>query len=878
MSGGPPLPSRRKLPLRLLALVLVAAAALALFAIRRARVAGPGGARTAVAGASAGVVAAPDPLPAAAAHSAAPGAAAAPGDPAAAPAAPASAGDRARLADGLVVWESNRTGSWRLWSSRLDGSELKQISPEDGRQHCCPHISPDGKLVAYLNLPRDIESYTRQPEEAELRLIGSDGKGERVAAPRAQTYGRGNRAAIWHAARKLQFIDGQGRSVLLDVESGATEVLAQASGDRRGWLINAARTHATTGFPTFSVYEPAQRAVAERSVFGGCEPYFSHDGRWGVWVAGAGGPIYRLDLATRSVGRMLEKNDPRLGVQGYLYFPMPARSGDLMVFAASAGEHDHNRGNYEVFVVEIDPRSFELLDKPLRHTDHPASDRYPDVWVAPLPLGRHFGEAPLTVNLEAGPGEWRWSFGDGAPEDGGPRARHHFAQPGSYAVTATRGGRRLDGRVVVRPAAPPQPLGVVVRGGREVRVEFDEPIDAGAARARLGSGGAVTGLAATADGRGLTVRLAADLRGRDTLRLEGVRDRAERPNALPPTELELREPVWPSSREGLIFLWERAGEPNLVPDARLGAERAFALTARGVGRYDHDKAMRLDGGSFTAGAEAAPHIVAAAERANEVSLEATITPDDADPAAPESTAIVTLMGERRMPNLLLGQRGDRLFVELRTLPKPNPPVELGRIAADQPSHVVVGYTAGSLVGYLNGEKVLETDALQGGLRQWKPGPIVFGDVPAGGRAWSGTLEGIALYDRLLPADETRENQRLYAAQLAGRPAVPRLRLAGRLVAKSHIPTLDEIAPYREALTVYEYEVERVLEGEYPHPRVRVAHWAILDGEERPAARAQNGMERRLLLEPFASNPQLESVVVADDLPKGSLPLFYDLRP
>jgi hypothetical protein len=236
------------------------------------------------------------------------------------------------------------------------------------------------------------------------------------------------------------------------------------------------------------------------------------------------------------------------------------------------------------------------------------------------------------------------------------------------------------------------------------------------------------------------------------------------------------------------------------------------------------------------------------------------------------------MGERRMPNLLLSQRGDRLFVELRTLPKPNPPVELGRIVPGKPTHVVVGYTAGSLVAYLDGEKVVETDALQGGLRQWKPGPIVFGDVPAGGRAWSGTLEGLAIYDRLLPPDEARENHRLYAAQRAARPAVPRLRLAARLAAKSHIPTLDEIAPYREALTVYEYEVERVLEGEYPHPRVRVAHWAILDGAERPPARAQVGMERRLVLEPFDRSPQLESVVVADDLAKGSLPLYYDLRP
>ena len=57
----------------------------------------------------------------------------------------------AALGDGFAVWESLRTGDWRIWRRRLDGTGLEQLTPdEDGRQHCCPHISPDGRWVAFL--------------------------------------------------------------------------------------------------------------------------------------------------------------------------------------------------------------------------------------------------------------------------------------------------------------------------------------------------------------------------------------------------------------------------------------------------------------------------------------------------------------------------------------------------------------------------------------------------------------------------------------------------------------------------------------------------------------------------------------------------------
>ena len=54
----------------------------------------------------------------------------------------------AKIGRGFVVWESNRTGNWRIWHRSLDGSDLRQLSvDENDRDHIAPHISPHGTRV-----------------------------------------------------------------------------------------------------------------------------------------------------------------------------------------------------------------------------------------------------------------------------------------------------------------------------------------------------------------------------------------------------------------------------------------------------------------------------------------------------------------------------------------------------------------------------------------------------------------------------------------------------------------------------------------------------------------------------------------------------------
>ena len=261
---------------------------------------------------------------------------------------------------GLVVWESNRSGAWRIWARDLDGGTPRRLSPDEpGRDHCCPHISPDGRRVSYLSGLGGGREYPADGFLGELRLIAPDGTGDRVAASAARSYFE-NRAVVWRSPRELIHIAGDRATVLLDVDDGTSRRLADPPAER-GWLIDATLSWATTGLPEFALYDAGRRAIVPRRRLGGCQPFFSRDGRWGYWAAGAGGPIDRVDRAGQRRGRILAKNDPRVPDGfGYAYFPMSSADGRLFAWAASQGGHDHFRTDYEVFVAESDPCPYRI--------------------------------------------------------------------------------------------------------------------------------------------------------------------------------------------------------------------------------------------------------------------------------------------------------------------------------------------------------------------------------------------------------------------------------------------------------------------------------------------------------------------------------------
>lgn len=299
-------------------------------------------------------------------------------------------------ARGFVVWESNRGGDWRIWTRRIENNAARQISPDEAdRQHCCSHVSPDGKRLVYLSRAVPNDQYPELEVAGELRLLNLGTGKARTLAGDARPYGWGNRAAVWRNDSEVIYIDGKGRTQQINVDSGQTSTLSGENQGTLAWLFDATLRHAVRGSPSFSPYDAPTGKIDERSKLRGCEPYFSHDGRFGFWVEGAGGPIRSIDLSSGATGTVLEHKDPRIpGTQRYAYFPMVSRDGRMFAFGASNGDHDHFQSNYDIFIAPMDPGSLQMVGRPMRMTSHPSSDRYPDVHVDSLDLDRWKREAP----------------------------------------------------------------------------------------------------------------------------------------------------------------------------------------------------------------------------------------------------------------------------------------------------------------------------------------------------------------------------------------------------------------------------------------------------------------------------------------------------
>jgi len=771
----------------------------------------------------------------------------------------------AGLGPGFVVWEARRDGDWRLWRRDLDGSGLRRISGDDdgeaAPQHYGPAVSPDGSRIVYASYPSGKNPY-KDAGPYPLRVVATDGSDDRQLVAAARRGCGGNRFAIWWDEGRVCFMDGKGRPRLVDVESG--EIGAPLLAEGRGYLVVPGGGFAFDRHHWHPVIDGRLAKTGEK--FGGCESYATLDGTWGIRMAGAGGPISRYRLATGELSTILAKDDERMPPQrNYLYFPTTSPCGRLLAFAASPDDHNHWKSDYEIFVAAIDPATLELRARPVRFTFDPGTDRYPCVYAARFELGTAQGEAPFTWRvaddaLDGPAAAWTWDYGDGEETDAA--GRHTYAAAGTYAVTARRGEAVLRGEVAVVPRAAPELVDALPRGRRRVVLVFDEPVRVDAAEVSLESGIALAGLELLGDGRRLAVDLAGDLADEELIAVAGVVDRAQEPNRMEPTARSLRFARWPPSHDGLVFVWQHARTPD--PLAALGHERPdHRLELAGRARPDRHFALRLAGGAARCAAADA-ELLARLQATDALTIEATLRPADLRQGGP--ARIVSFSRDSGSRNFTLGQQEDRLVLRLRT-PRTGsngnrPQQDLAPLRDDRLQHVLVSHADGRTRCWVDGEAVYDERRVEGDFRNWEPMRLVLGDEDSGGRDWAGTLEGVAIYDRAFDGERAAAHAAASRRLVEARAPVPRVAVEAELVATTPVPDPDEAADYAHLLVTCEYRLDepRVLvPGEAPRARIRVVRYGLLDRRREPIAGAEVGERHRLLLEPFAAQPQLESL-------------------
>lgn len=332
---------------------------------------------------------------------------------------------------------------------------------------------------------------------------------------------------------------------------------------------------------------------------------------------------------------------------------------------------------------------------------------------------------------------------------------------------------------------------------------------------------------------------------------------------------------WPADARALAWIWEGAERAN----RRAPGAPSELLVERGTTWVDRRGRLALAGGFVEADGESARRVAAELKGSNTVTVELVVEPASLDAAA--RGPLLALGSGPRQRGLLLTQNGPAIELRVRTGasgPGGGSPALLARLPGGGPHHLAFSYSPGRLRTYLDGQPEA-TPAWAGDFFPWRARELSLGAESAAAERFRGFVSHVAIFARELGPDEIAADAARALGALARAPAVAGVELDALLESRARLPTLDEISPYRRALVVERWRVERLRSGTLDAATgVRVARWALADGAPTAASRLAPGARARLRLEPYAAQPQLESVYLSEEPPasRPATPLWFDV--
>ena len=335
--------------------------------------------------------------------------------------------------------------------------------------------------------------------------------------------------------------------------------------------------------------------------------------------------------------------------------------------------------------------------------------------------------------------------------------------------------------------------------------------------------------------------------------------------------------AWPVVTDGLLFAWNNSAQTNQIPDRTGQPGRACQIQLRGrvvPGRF-HD--LRFLGGTGSLENLDAT-LLTAVKSKQTLTVEMLVTPT----AASDSIATICEIGPVKDPHIRLRCSGTRLTL---TLPSSGANLDLGDTRKTAgPVLMTLTSTPETTAIYLNG-RLHDSRKENLEIASW-----LTAEVRLGSPDWRGSLEAITVYSRSLSPEEIERQSKVTLQRLAQRRAIVQTLVTAKCVERSTIPPPAQILPYRRALAVHEFEVQKIAAD----PRVKnkksavgsrlkagdrilVARWVILDGQVLPeAANPKAGDSAELVLESVDDHPELKSERQILDVAELDLPLYYDV--
>jgi hypothetical protein len=295
------------------------------------------------------------------------------------------AAERQRLEDfagryrGRVVWSSNRHGNHDILLMELPSPAIRRLTTHRHTE-TFPRFSPDGRQVLF--------SRSQQPWVSQRNPVPWDTWVTEVATGRERLVATNAFAATWTRDGDGVVFQRDGRQVvLLSPADGRERLLFEAGRPPvpAGTLLQMPDYDARSGRLAVTlrgarryvaVYTPAgeELKIAGRDH---CQLAWLPDGA--LCSIGGGGrlknAVYRHELEPRRDILWLDMPDPF----SHEYFPRLSADGRVLLLGASAGGHEHDSADYEIFAWEPGTPP----DAATRLTFHTGNDCWPDIWLQP---------------------------------------------------------------------------------------------------------------------------------------------------------------------------------------------------------------------------------------------------------------------------------------------------------------------------------------------------------------------------------------------------------------------------------------------------------------------------------------------------------------
>lgn len=277
---------------------------------------------------------------------------------------------------GFVVWSSNRAGNHDIWKLDLKTGKLQQLT-RDPHVDYFPRVSPDGKRIVFA---RSRETWVPQRNETPWDAWVLD-----LATGRATNVAEFANAPTWLGDDTICFQRRGTQIVSRVLGSGAEQVLFESGrgGLPGGALLETpsyrAATHqlATTirgSLRTTALVDEQQRVTR---VDNGCQIHWTPDGSklLGVNRGRMHTGFWLVD--PQSMKPTLLFDAP--ADWSHEYFPKLSPDGQVLVFGASTGKHEHDSADYEIFLWKVG----SPMESAVRLTYHTGNDCWPDVFLKP---------------------------------------------------------------------------------------------------------------------------------------------------------------------------------------------------------------------------------------------------------------------------------------------------------------------------------------------------------------------------------------------------------------------------------------------------------------------------------------------------------------